>query len=92
MEKRDYSRVWLEREKEEKKKRARAIRKAKKVAQALKKKYGVEESISSAPLFGGRISCGPARISTCSSKGWRMKNTSRFWPIFPTFLMLSESI
>jgi predicted nucleotidyltransferase len=51
MEKRDYSRVWLEREKEEKKKRARAIRKAKKVAQALKKKYGVEEVY----LFGSLV-------------------------------------
>jgi len=51
MEKKKYSRVWRERESEEKRRRLRAIRKARRVAKALKRKYGAKEVY----LFGSLV-------------------------------------
>src|SRR3972149_10904994 len=47
----EYSSIWKERQKEESKRRALAIKKAKIVAKTLKKKYQAEEVI----LFGSLI-------------------------------------
>jgi len=66
MEKRDYSRVWLEREKRRRKK-GPGNPEAKKVAQPEKKVWGRRVY-----LFGSLVwrpdFLWPARISTCSSK------------------------